>query len=171
MHQAPDSVGRVHSVALNPNKGVPKLVQPLVTIGPMGVEGDYHAGPYNKHASKPDPSKPNLRQLTVISKEVLDEMNASLGTRLKPGDLGENVLLEGHGDLGRLRDGDLIALGDNAVLRVTAQNDPCSKIGGSHPQLVKCLMGKRGVTAVVVSTGVVRPGDPARITQRQESRV
>lgn len=158
--------GRVVAVSLGYTSGVPKYPQEQIVIGPLGVEGDYHAGPVNKHKKKADP-EPNRRQVSLVAQEVLDDLNASLGTHLRPGSLGENVLLEGLGDLSQLREGDRLRLGDQVVLEITGQNRPCATIGVYHTNLVKEITGRRGVVAVVVSGGVVRPGDRCMVLRPQ----
>ena len=154
--------GLVIAVCLSPTGGVPKHPQESVAIGPQGVEGDYHAGPVNRHKKKGDP-EPNWRQVTLGAQEVLHTLNARLGIQLKPGDLGENILVSGLGDLSQLQQGDRLLLGPAVVLEVTKQNRPCDTIRVFHPTLVEEITGKRGVAAVVVSTGDLRPGDACQL--------
>lgn len=156
-----DRAGQVVAVCFSPQGGVPKYPRLEIQIGPHGVVGDYHAGPYNRHKKKGDP-EPNRRQLTVVAQEVLDEMNLLLDIQLKPGDLGENVLVWGLGDLSDLQPGDRLRLGP-VLAEITAQNQPCSTVAVYHPMLVKHLYGRRGVTAIVLQPGTVRPGDPVTL--------
>ena len=159
--------GRVVAVCMSPNGGVPKYAQETVVIGNQGVEGDYHSGPFNRH-KKTGPAEPNSRQVTLVAQEVLEEMNARLGTELKPGDLGENVLVAGLGDLSQLVRGDRLQLGTDVVLEIRAQNSPCNVIGVYHPTLVEEITGKRGVSAIVLTTGSVRPGDACIAQDRSD---
>ncbi|MFQ5860562.1 MAG: MOSC domain-containing protein [Dehalococcoidia bacterium] len=149
------------AVCLSPTSGVPKHPQQRITVGPQGVEGDFHAGPFNRHNPK-SPSEPNWRQVTLVAQEVLDELSAQLGIELKSGDLGENILVAGLGDLSQLQKGDRLLVSSDVVLEVTAQNRPCDTIRVYHPTLVEEITGMRGVTAVVVTPGTVRPGDGCR---------
>ena len=150
--------GSVIAVCMSRTGGVPKHSQDSITIGNQGVEGDYHSGPINRH-KKTGPPEPNSRQITVVAQEVLEELNAGLGTELKPGDLGENVLVAGLGDLSQFQMGDRIQLGKDVVLEIRAQNKPCDVIRVYHPTLVEEISGKRGVSAIVLKPGRVRPGD------------
>lgn len=152
----------VVAVCSSPKGGVPKYPRESIVVGSQGVEGDYHSGPINRH-KKSGPSEPNMRQVTLVAQEVLHELNLKLKTALKPGDLGENVLVSGLGDLSRLKKGDRLRLGDEVVLEVSAQNAPCDVIGVYHPELVQEITGKRGVAATVIDTGVVRPGDACEL--------
>lgn len=153
--------GHVAAVSLSPTGGVPKRPQEFVHIGPQGVEGDYHAGPINRHKKTGDP-EPNRRQITLVAQEVLEDLSRRLHIDLKAGDLGENLLLVGLGDLSQLQPGDQLVLEHGAVLEVTAQNRPCDTIRVYHPALVEEIAGRRGVTAVVLNPGLVRPGDACR---------
>lgn len=155
--------GRVVAVCASPAGGVPKYPQLQVEVGPHGVVGDYHAGAFNRHKKKGEP-EPNRRQLTIVAQEVLDEVNLLLGIQLKPGDLAENVTVWGLGDLSDLQPGDRLRLGP-VLVEVTAQNQPCSTVAVYHPQLVKQLYGRRGVTAIVIEPGVLRPGDPVELVR------
>ncbi|MCS7050983.1 MAG: MOSC domain-containing protein [Thermomicrobium sp.] len=157
--------GRVIAVCARADRGIPKYRRLAIEVGPDGVVGDYHAGPVDRHTKRGEP-RPNTRQLTVVAQEVLDEVNEALGIRLEPGFLGENVTVEGLGDLSDLEPGDRLLLGATVVLEVTAQNEPCSTVAVYHPQLVKALYRRRGICAVVRGTGVVRPGDPVRVQRR-----
>lgn len=161
MHQT-QVEGSVVSVALRPDTGVPKHLQTEITIGEEGVQGDFHAGPVNKHKKK-GPPEPNHRMLTVVAKEALDSANRRLGIELGPGSIGENILVEGLGDLAALKEGDRLRAGDSTVLKVTGQNKPCATLSVYHEDIVEALTGIRGVTAVVEATGVVRPGDNVRV--------
>lgn len=156
------SVGRVVAVCASPHTGVPKEPRPSIAIGPQGVEGDFHAGPINRH-KKAGPPEPNRRQVSIVAREAIDAVSAALGIRLRPGDLAENVLVEGLGDLSDLQPGDRLRLGERVVLEVTAQNRPCQTIAVHHPDMVAAFTGRRGVVAVVAATGEVRPGDGVEV--------
>ena len=62
----------------------------------FGINGDAHSGKYVKHRSrvKKNPMQLNLRQVHLISIELLNEMN-KYGYELNPGDLGENITTSG----------------------------------------------------------------------------
>ncbi|MQF83158.1 MOSC domain-containing protein [SAR202 cluster bacterium AD-802-E10_MRT_200m] len=150
--------GTVLSVSLSLHPGVPKYPQPEIHIGEFGVDGDFHAGPINRH-KKTDGKEPNQRQLTIVAQEALNSLNQILGTHLEAGSIGENILVDGLGDLGVLVAGDRIWIGSDVILRVTSQNKPCATLNVYHPQIIKHLIGMRGVTAVVEHGGTVKPGD------------
>ncbi|MCS7207006.1 MAG: MOSC domain-containing protein [Dehalococcoidia bacterium] len=150
--------GRVMAVCLRPTSGIPKFPQPAITLTNQGVEGDWHAGPVNKHKKRGDP-EPNWRQVSVVAQEVYTDLEEALGIRLQAGAFGENILVEGLGDLSGLKPGDRLHLGAEAVIEVTQQNRPCATLQVHHPDIVGMVVGRRGVVGVVLRPGVVRPGD------------
>ncbi len=134
-----------------------------------GVAGDAHAGTsvQHLHARRKEPAKPNLRQVHLIGRELLDDL-ALFGHEVTAGDLGENILTAGM-DLAALPAGTLLHVGPDAVVRVTGKRNPCSRINEVHPGLMKhCFTtdpegrrtGRIGVLGVVVRSGTVRPDDP-----------
>lgn len=151
-------MGRVAAVCLSMIGGVPKYRTASIMIGPQGVQGDYHAGPVNRHKKSGD-TEPNWRQVTLIASEVLEEMNERLEINLAAGDLGENILVRWLGDLSQFKKGDRLAIGGQVVLEVSAQNRPCDTIRRYHKSLPEEIAGKRGVAAIVIAGGNVRPGD------------
>lgn len=163
---------RVEAVSLSPEHTFSKQLQPGVRLlAGLGVEGDAHAGRTVRHRSRvaQNPEQPNLRQVHLIHAELLEEL-AGLGFTLRPGDLGENVLTRGL-DLLNLPTGTRLHLGAEAVVEVTGLRNPCGQIDAFQPGLLAAVLGrdehgglirKAGVMGVVLTGGVVRPGDPVR---------
>lgn len=158
MVEQPARVGVVIAACSSVTGGIPKYPQPEVEVGTDGIVGDYHAGPINKHKKRGKP-EPNWRQITIVSADVIQELNERLEITLAPGAIAENFLVAGLGDLSDLVPGDRLSIG-SALLEVTKQNSPCATIGVYHPDLVRELVGRRGVASIVVEPGTVRPGDP-----------
>src|SRR6058998_2805158 len=113
-------VGSVAAVCLRKEKGVPKYPQSEVTIGEYGVEGDYHAGPVRTRSN--GERVPNNRHVSLVAKEVFDDLNRELGTDIPHGGFGENILVEGMGDLSDLAEGDILRFSSGVELEVTGQN-------------------------------------------------
>lgn len=155
---------RVVAVHRSAVHGFSKQAQPSVTlVAGHGVAGDAHAGTTVKHRSRvaKDPTQPNLRQVHLIPAELL----ASL--EVPPGALGENVTTAGV-DLFALSRGTLLRLGPEAVLEVTGLRNPCVQIDAYRPGLLKQVLGRAedgsvvrraGIMSVVLTGGVVQPGD------------
>lgn len=141
----------------------------IVLVEGLGVEGDAHSGTTDRHRSHArwDPTRPNLRQVHLIHRELFDEVTADV----QPGDLGENVTTGGL-DLLALPRGARLRLGDDAIVEVTGLRNPCVQIDRFAPGLLKEVVGtdaegrtvrKTGVMAIAVAGGVVEPGDPISI--------
>lgn len=146
----------------------------------LGVEGDAHCATTVRHRydRRRDPGRPNLRQVHLIPSEILDEL-AQRGHVLRPGDLGENVTTAGV-DLIGLPARTVLHLGDEARVRLTGLRTPCRLIDGLQPGLMQLMWGRdeagprtrrAGVMGVVVSGGVVRPGDPLTVVPPAEPHV
>lgn len=160
----------VIAVSSSPSHAVSKLPQPAIRLlAGFGVEGDAHLGITVKHRSRVarDPTQPNLRQVHLLHSELHDELIAS-GFAVAPGVMGENITTRGIGLLD-LPTGTRLQLGAEAVVEVTGLRNPCSQLDGLQPGLMAAtlsrnaegqLVRKAGVMAIVVVTGLVRPGDP-----------
>ncbi|QQM40692.1 MOSC domain-containing protein [Streptomyces liliifuscus] len=144
----------------------------ITLLAGLGVEGDVHAGVTVKHRFRmeKDPSQVNLRQVHLIHEELFDEVREA-GFEVAAGQLGENVTTRGIDLLG-LPTGTLLRVGDEAVVEVTGLRNPCAQIDGFQKGLMKQVVGRdqdgtvrfrAGVMSVVVTGGVVRPGDPVEV--------
>lgn len=144
----------------------------ITLLAGLGVEGDVHAGVTVKHRGRVarDPSQPNLRQVHLIHEELFAEV-AAAGFPVRPGELCENVTTRGLDLLG-LPTGTLLHLGAEAVVEVTGLRNPCAQIDDFQDGLLKQVVGRdaagrvvrrAGVMSVVLTGGVVRPGDPVAV--------
>jgi MOSC domain-containing protein YiiM len=165
--------GAVSAVSSN---GVYSFTKPnrqsITLLEGLGVEGDVHAGVTVKHRSRVlrDPTQPNLRQVHLIHEELFEEVREA-GFEVAAGALGENVTTRGIDLLGLPR-GTLLRLGDEAVVEVTGLRNPCLQIDGFRTGLLKevvrrdadgTVRRKAGIMSVVLTGGVVRPGDPVTV--------
>lgn len=156
-----------------PNEGSIRL------LAGLGVEGDAHMGVTVKHRSRvaKDPTAPNLRQVHLIHAELVDELEAA-GFRVRPGDMGENVMTRGIDLLG-LPTGTVLRLGAAATVEVTGLRNPCSQLNKFQPGLMNAtldrdadgnLIRKAGIMAIVLAAGEIRPGDPIAVELPPEPR-
>lgn len=138
----------------------------------LGVEGDAHLGVTVQHLSriKRDPTVPNLRQVHLIHAELHDEMRAQ-GFTVDCGDMGENITTRGIDLLGLPLNARL-HLGPDAIVEVKGLRNPCYQIDNFEEGLLKlCLdkdadgnvIRKAGIMGVVITGGVVKPGDDIRV--------
>lgn len=154
--------GKIVAVCVSDKPNVPKYPQEEIIVGEYGFIGDIHAGP-TRISRRTGLPKFNDRQVSIVSKEALDELNAALEISLKPGDLGENITVEGFGNLSDMKPGMCFQIGVRVLLEITEQNDPCKNLYPYHRLLVKISYSKknRGVLAIV-KHGVgskIRSGD------------
>ncbi|GGR17073.1 MOSC domain-containing protein [Streptomyces aurantiogriseus] len=165
--------GSVTAVSSNGTYSFTKPNRDSITlIAGLGVEGDVHAGATVKHRFRmeKDPSQPNLRQVHLIHAELFEEVREA-GFEVGPGELGENVTTRGVDLLG-LPVGARLRLGAQAVVEVTGLRNPCAQIDAFQKGLMKQVVGrdrdgrpafKSGIMSVVLSGGLVRPGDPITV--------
>jgi len=168
----PDA-GRVVSVGRNSRHTFSKRTELFIELmAGEGVRGDAHSGVTVKHRSRvaQDPTQPNLRQVHLIHSELFEEL-ARQGYSIAPGEMGENVTTTGIDLLG-LPEATELRIGSEAVLRVTGLRNPCTQLNGLAPDLMSALIAratdgklirKAGIMSVVLSGGIVRPGDSIRI--------
>ncbi len=164
--------GTVAAVSSNGTYSFTKPNRESITLlAGLGVEGDVHAGTTVKHRGRmeKDATQPNLRQVHLMHAELFDELR-NAGFAVAPGELGENVTTRGIDLLG-LPVGTLLHLGDEAVVEVTGLRNPCAQIDNFQKGLLKEVVGRddgkvrfrSGIMSVVVTGGVVRPGDPVDV--------
>nr|WP_294550307.1 MOSC domain-containing protein [uncultured Rhodopila sp.] len=144
----------------------------ITLLAGLGVEGDGHAGTTVQHRSRVarDPSQPNLRQVHLLQRELLEELE-SKGFAVGPGQIGENILTRGVDLLGLPADS-LLCIGAAARVRVTGLRNPCIQLDRFLPGLMAAtldrderggLIRRAGIMAVVLQGGVVRPGDAIEV--------
>lgn len=147
-------------------------VDEIELVAGIGVAGDAHAGATVQHRSRVarDPQQPNLRQVHLLSAEVLDDL-ADRGFTVAPGAIGENVTTRGIDLLG-LATGSTLRLGPTALVTVTGLRNPCVQLDDLALGLLAALRSegpegtvvrRAGVMAVVVLGGRVRVDDPIEV--------
>jgi hypothetical protein len=163
----------VVAVARGGRHGVGKaLVDSIELVAGLGVADDVHAGDTVQHRSRVarDPTQPNLRQVHLIHSELHDELGGA-GFDVGSGEMGENVTTRGIALLDLPR-GTRLTLGLGAVLEITGLRNPCAQLDGIAPGLMAATLGrdpegglvrKAGVMAIVLSGGLVRPGDEIHV--------
>jgi hypothetical protein len=164
---------RVVSVHRSPVHAFSKDLAPSIRflVG-LGVEDDAHLGKTVQHRSRVavDPTQPNLRQVHLIHRELLNELMTE-GFVVGPGHLGENVLTEGIDLLGLPR-GTILELGQEAAIEVTGLRNPCKQLNQIDSTLLPrlafrdasgVLVRLAGIMAIVVREGNVSAGDAIQI--------
>ncbi len=146
--------GRILHVNVSPG-GVPKLPVPSAEVGALGLAGDavnhpkIHGGPE--------------RAVCLFSQEVIDALRAE-GHPIQPGDVGENLTVEGL-DWPALEVDAVLTVGDHLRLQLTQRVEPCRTIAGAFAdRKFKRIKPSRVPDetrwyARVLTPGTVRPGD------------
>lgn len=163
------SRARVLAVSRKATRSISKRPQPSIVLrSGLGVQDDVHCGKTIRHRSRmaKDPSLPNLRQVHLLHCELFAEL-ATKGFEIEPAQMGENITTQGI-PLLELPRGSRLRIGPEAIVELTGLRNPCAQL----EQVATGLMGavlertvdgslvrKAGVMAVVVSDGVVTPGD------------
>ncbi|KAK3305599.1 pyruvate kinase-like protein [Chaetomium strumarium] len=123
----------VHALALSPTHDFTKQpVSRLTLLAGLGVQGDCHAGVTVQHRSRLhiQPPPPNLRQVHLIPKEILDECG------VEPGEIGENVTTVGVDLLALGRGTRLHFLPSSSSPRVPTGSDARDVMSQPHPVVV-----------------------------------
>ncbi len=95
------------------------------------------------------------RQILLVSSSVLSEYD------LNPGDMRENVVIEGLA-VDALVPDTRLTIGNAAVL-ITGPCAPCSRMDDVRDGLQRELQGKRGVLARALTDGHIAIGDPVSV--------
>ena len=175
-----DPTGTIAAVHRSPGHTFSKQPHDEIRlIAGEGVEGDAHRGETVKHRSRvaADPTQPNLRQVHLVPSELQATLRSE-GFPVDPGAMGENITTEGI-DLNPLPVGTRLRLGPEAEIELTGLRNPCGQLNGLAPGLMKRLVYNEngttirlgGVMSVVITGGVVRPGDPIHVTLPPEPHV
>ena len=121
-----------------------KSVDNANLITGFGIEGD-------NHAASEGPRR--FRQVLLMDEETLE------GFGLAHGRIRENITVSGF-DLSALERGHKVNLGEEVVLEITGDCDPCQFIDDIRDGMRAEMEGRRGVLASVNSGGTIKKGDP-----------
>ena len=96
------------------------------------------------------------RQILLVSYSILTKFN------LKPGDLRENIVIEGL-DLDSLPLGTELKIGSSSMY-ITGLCDPCGRMDEIREGLQMDLQGRRGVLARATKDGQISIGDSVEVS-------
>lgn len=95
------------------------------------------------------------RQILLVSKNVLLEFN------LQPGEIRENIVVEGI-NIDSLPPDTILQLGSSNI-KLVGPCTPCARMDKIRPGLQELLQGKRGVLAQAIADGEITIGDEISI--------
>lgn len=125
-------------------------VDQVTLIAGHGIEGDAKAG----HNPR--------RHLNIMSLEMVEALRAE-GFKANPGELGEQVVIDGLEDIVKLPRGTRLQMGDSAVVQLNAPREPCERFEQIQDTPLETAINRVGVMATVIAGGVVRVGDPVLV--------
>jgi MOSC domain-containing protein YiiM len=144
---------RVISLQIRTEKhGAPTAVAEVVGRVGGGLEGDVHA-------------LRSSRAVLVVDRATLDAL------RLRPGDLREEITIEGIPDVTNLPLDSELRIG-GVTLRVNGPCEPCTHIGEllgvpDREAFRQSLLGRRGaLCSVAAASAPIRVGDPVEVLVR-----
>ena len=137
-------MGTVVAVCTSSIKGIQKTeVAQAQLVADHGIEGDAHAGPWR-------------RQVSLLANERIQEFK-DRGADVTLGAFGENLIVDGLGDLKSYPIGTRFICGD-AVLELTQIGKECHAHCAIYHAMGDCIMPREGVFCRVVEGGAVAPG-------------
>jgi MOSC domain-containing protein YiiM len=150
-------MAKVVSLQLHEGHGKPmRSVDEAEARAGGGIEGDTHVARAK-------------RAVTVV------DISTHQSVGLRPGDLREQITVDGLPKLGDLAEGTLLRLGA-ITLRVNGPCDPCTHIGEMNGvadpnEFQSMLEGRRGLVCnVVAADGPVRVGDEVSVMETAATR-
>ena len=137
--------GIVKAICTSKKKGMQKkYVQSATFIENHGIEGDGHAGDWD-------------RQVSLLAAEVIADFNAK-GAAVHDGAFGENLIIEGF-DLINLPVGTELRCND-VKLKLTKIGKECHTKCHIYHRMGDCIMPRNGVFSIVTEGGTINVGDP-----------
>jgi MOSC domain-containing protein YiiM len=134
------------------HEGSMTSVEQARAVAGKGLEGDRYFGV--------DPDT----DVTLIEAEAIDAVEPATGYKLGYAEARRNVVVRGL-PLNELIDCE-IAIGDVTV-RATRLSQPCEHLASLTDQrILKGLAHKGGLKCAILNDGVIRVGDPVRVTVR-----
>ncbi|GAB1110792.1 MOSC domain-containing protein [Shewanella algae] len=147
------------AIAHKKQRNAPMDLLPYAEVSlAQGVEGDVFG-------------KPGKRQVTLLSQQQWQQACAQLQTELPWTSRRANLLLDGLEFAPELV-GKYLKIGEQLVLELTGETDPCGKMERAYPGLEAALTPawRGGCTAKVINPGKIRPQDPVQVLDSWPNR-
>ena len=138
-------MGFIKSICISEKKGTQKHEVPEATlIDDWGIDGDAHAGKWH-------------RQVSLLALEEIEDFRRR-GGDVDFGAFGENLVVEGLGELKALPLGSIFNIGD-VVLELTQVGKECHSHCEIYKKVGDCIMPREGVFTKVLKGGKIKIGD------------
>ena len=143
-------MGRIEAICVSPAKGTVKVTVDRAELRvEHGIVGDAHAGDWH-------------RQVSLLPSESIAKVRAQM-PELADGAFAENLVTSGI-DLGGVRVGDRVAIGDGVQLEVTQIGKECHQGCAIRQITGDCIMPREGIFCRVLQGGPIAPGVSAALT-------
>ncbi len=143
---------KIAAISISDKKGVRKENVPSALLkAEHGIEKDAHAGTRD-------------RQVSLLARESIDKM-VEKGLNVTAGDFAENITTAGI-DLTLLSIGQLLCLGDEAIVEVSQIGKECHDRCAIYHEAGDCVMPKEGIFVKVLRGGTIHTGDPITIAEK-----
>lgn len=150
--------GIIEGIFIAPREGVKMCrVDEIEAVAGCGLRGDRYCE-RTGHYSGSDEC-----QVTLIAAEDLEEISRTTGVHVKNGEHRRNLITRGI----KLDDllGRQFQVGD-AVLKYDKPRPPCSYVQSiTEPGMTQALMGRAGICARVIQSGLIRQKDPITVIE------
>lgn len=148
-------MGSIVTIAYNPVKGLPRPLHSVAELAAdHGIVGDHRAG------ARTD------RALNIVDERHIEAL-AAAGYDVRPGSLGENLVVRGL-DLDGLPLGTRLRLGETAVARIESARHGCANLKYIHADFPEAAAGRIGHMCAVDKGGEVRVGDAVVVLGSEE---
>lgn len=154
------AMAQVLEILISPSATTPMITRSeIYAVAGRGLEGDrYYLG---IGTFSPHPQKPAF-EITLIEQENIDAFSAESGVHFTARHARRNLVTRGV-DLNSLV-GKEFSVGQ-VLLRALKLCEPCRHLAQSScPQVLPGLVGKGGLRAQILQSGVIRAGEPIRQT-------
>ncbi|WP_013334994.1 MOSC domain-containing protein [Gloeothece verrucosa] len=140
---------RVSYLFAKPKSGQPTLPYKKLTLETgVGIVGDAHA------------AQGSPRQILLVGANTLQDF------KLNPGELRENILIDG--EIEQFSSGQVLQIGE-ALIRLTFLCEPCKNLEQVQLGLTKRIKNRRGMLGIVVGGGEINIGDQIVLTSHRFS--
>ena len=136
---------KVLAVCISEKKGVVKHEVDIVEVNDKGIVGDAHSGDWH-------------RQVSLLSIDSVNKMQANIKFKLEPGAFAENILIDTGIILYRLEIGQKLKVGE-CILEVTQIGKECHADCEIRKITGDCVMPREGIFTKVITGGKIETGD------------
>ena len=148
--------GHVEWIGVRPARfEAPEVVERVYAEATRGLHGDHRM----------DKTPGSGRQVTIISREFIQQIEAAIGRAIDPAELRRNIVVSGV-NLNALRY-QRVQIG-GAIVEIGALCDPCERMEKTlGPGGFVSMMGYGGYCAKIVESGDIAVGSQVQILLRQ----